>query len=294
MKKILVIADPLGGDQRVIARAVEFARESGAELLIVGFVYEHIANLPVDDIESVEPKVREELLSAHRKQLLKKYREFKGKGASLPHTIEVHWEKRVAEWVIDRAAKDNFDLVIKRVHRSETFTYTPTDWQLLRGCRSSVLLIADKHWKRSKNVLAAVDLGTRGRGKKALNIKVVEEANALAKLLNCKLVVSYALPVSRVLRDLDVIDEKKMRRKAQDRLAKFCESLEERGITIDDQRLVTGPPEKALVNAAARSRAGLLVLGCVGRKRLAGRVIGNTAEQILRLANVDLLAIKPS
>ena len=85
-----------------------------------------------------------------------------------------------------------------------------------------------------------------------------------------------------------------MRRQAQDRLAKFCQTLEKRGITVDEQRLVTGPPEKALVSAAARSRAGLLVLGCVGRKRLAGRVIGNTAEQILRLANVDVMAIKPS
>lgn len=278
----------------MIARAVELARKNRAELLIVGFVYEHVANLPVDDLKSFESKVMDELLSAHRKQLLKKYRELKGKGASLPCSIEVHWEKRVADWVIDRAAKDNFDLVMKRVHRSETLTYTPTDWQLLRGCRSSVFLIADKHWKRSANVLAAVDLGTRGRGKKALNMKVVEEASALAKLFDCKLIVSYALPVSRVLRDLDIIDEKKMRRQAKDRLSKFCQTLEKSGITVDEQRLVTGPPEKALVNAAARSRAGLLILGCVGRKRLAGRVIGNTAEQILRLANVDVMAIKPS
>jgi len=294
VKKFLVVADRLGGDQRVIARAVELARKSQAELLIVGFVYEHVANLPVDDLKRFESKVKDELLSAHRKQLLKKYRELKGKGASPPYSIEVHWEKRVADWVIDRAAKDNFDLVVKRVHRSETLTYTPTDWQLLRGCQSSVLLIADKHWKRSKNVLAAVDLGTRGRGKKALNMKVVEEASALANLLECKLIVSYALPFSRVLRDLDIIDEKKMRRQAKDHLTKFCQTLEKAGITVDEQRLVTGPPEKALVSAAARSRAGLLILGCVGRKRLAGRVIGNTAEQILRLANVDVMAIKPS
>lgn len=294
MKKILVIADRLGGDQRVISRGIELARRTGGELVIVGFIYEHVANLPVEEIEQVEEKIKGELLEAHRKHLLKKYRELKGKGRSLPHSIEVHWEKRVAEWVIDRVKKDGFDVVLKRVHRSDTLTYTPTDWQLLRGCPSSVMLIADKHWKRSRNILAAVDLGTRGRSKKALNMKVIEQASALAALHECKLIVSYALPVSRVLRDLDIIDEKKMRRQAQDRLTKFCDSLEKRGTSVDEHRLVTGPPEKALVNAAARSRAGLLVMGCVGRKRLAGRVIGNTAEQILRLANVDILAIKPS
>jgi universal stress protein E len=292
VKKILIIADQLGGDQRVIARGIELAQKTGAELVIVGFVYEHVANLPIDDLRNFEAKVKGELLEAHRKHLLKKYRELHGKGKSPAHSVEVHWEKRVAEWVIDRVAKDGFDLVMKRVHRSKTLTYTPTDWQLLRGCACSIFLIADKRWKRSNNVLAAVDLGTRGRGKKALNMQVVEEASALAGVLESKLVVSYALPVSRVLRDLDIIDEKKMRRQAQERLSKFCESLEAREIVVDEQRLVTGPPEKALINAAARSRAGLLVVGCVGRKRLAGRVIGNTAEQILRVANVDILAIK--
>jgi universal stress protein E len=294
VKKILVVADRLGGDQRVVARGIELARKTRAELLIVGFVYEHIANLPIDDIENFEAKVRAELLEAHRKQLLKKYRELSGEGRSPAHSVELHWEKRVADWVIDRVAKDGFDLVMKRVHRSETLTYTPTDWQLLRSCPCPVLLVADKLWKRGKNVLAAVDLGTRRRGKKALNTKVAEQASALATALECKLIVSYALPVSRVLRDLGVIDEKKLRRNAQERLTRFCESLEAREIIVDEQRLVTGPPEKALINSAARSRAGLLVLGCVGRKRLAGRVIGNTAEQILHLTNIDVLAIKPS
>jgi universal stress protein E len=294
MDKILVVADPLGSDQEVIARAIGIARKTGAELLIVGFVYEHVANLPGAEDEALEASIRERLLTKHRKGILTKFREAKGRRQAPAHSVEVHWEKRVAEWVIDRAAKDNFDVVMKRVHRSATLTYTPTDWQLLRGCRSSVLLVAEKHWKQSNNVLAAVDLGTRSRSKKALNEKVVAEASALAKLFECKLIVSYALPISRVLRDLDAIDERKLKKQAGKSLDDFCRSLEEHGISVDEQKLVTGKPERALVNAAAKSRAALVVLGCVGRKRLAGRVIGNTAEQILRLSKADVLAVKPS
>ena len=293
MNRILVVADPLGSDQQVIARAVAIARKTGAELLIAGFVYEHIANLPMDAEQDLESNIREKLLAEHRKQILKSFRAAKGRKKSPECSVEIHWEKRVADWVIDRVAKDNIDMVIKRVHRSETLTYTPTDWQLLRSCRSSVLLVAEKHWKHSNNVLAAVDLGTRSRSKKALNLKVVAAASSLAQLFECKLIVSYALPVSRVLRDLDVIDEKELRRQARKRLDDFCRSLEDGDITVDGQSLVTGVPEKALVNAAAKSHAALVVLGCVGRKRLAGRVIGNTAEQILRLSKADVLAIKP-
>ncbi len=294
MDRILVVADPLGGDQEVIARAIGIARKTGAELLIVGFVYEHVANLPVGEGEDIEAKVREKLIEEHRKGILKKFREAKGRGKVPAHSVEVHWEKRVADWVIERATKDKFDVVMKRVHRSATLTYTPTDWQLLRGCRCSVLLVAEKHWKQSNNVLAAVDLGTRSRSKRALNAKVVAEASALARLFECRLIVAYALPISRVLRDLDVLDERKLRKQASERLADFCESLEADGVVVDEQRLVTGAPERALVNAAAKSRAALVVLGTVGRKRLAGRIIGNTAEQILRLSKADVLAVKPS
>jgi universal stress protein E len=199
----------------------------------------------------------------------------------------------VADWLIDHVAKNPVDLVMKGAHRSETIAYTPTDWQLLRRCKSSVMLIAAKRWKKSENVLAAVDLGTRSSSKKKLNNKVVAEASAMAAALGSKLIISYALPISHVLRDLDIIDEYKLKREAQKRLDAYCENLEEEGVPVAANQLVTGAPEKALVNAAAKNRAGLVVLGSVGRKRLAGRVIGNTAEQILRLARADVLAVKP-
>ena len=127
MDKILVVADPLGSDQEVIARAIGIARKTGAELVIVGFVYEHVANLPGAEDEDLEASIREKLLAKHRKGILEKFREAKGRRQAPAHSVEVHWEKRVAEWVIDRAAKDNFDVVMKRVHRSATLTYTPTD-----------------------------------------------------------------------------------------------------------------------------------------------------------------------
>ena len=211
MKRILVVADPIGGDQKVIDRAVELARSLKAELQIAGFVYEHIANLPAGDDAISADKIHEQLLTTHRKEIQKKFREAKAKGRSIPCSVDVHWEKRVADWVIDRCAAERIDLVVKAAHRSETFMYTSTDWQLLRGCRASVMLVAGKRWKRSENVLAAVDLGTKTASKKALNFKVAAEAFALAQSLQTSLIISYALPVSRVLRDLDIIDEKELR-----------------------------------------------------------------------------------
>lgn len=293
MKHFLVIADRPGEEQRIISRALELASLLRAKLTVVGFVYERIASLPAAltpvDRERLQKKLSERHRAEIRRALAAKTAGRPGKAA-----VEVFWEKRVADRVNRLAAERRFDLVMKSAHRSETPTYTPTDWQLLRGCPVPVLLVADRRWRNTKHVLAAVDLGTRVKSKQALNYEIVDQAAALSAALRCQLHVGYAVPFSRVLRDLDVVDVASLRREGERRAEEFRRSLEQRGITIDDFHVVTGQPDKALVSLAAKKRVGLVVLGCVGRTRLAGRVIGNTAEQILRLLKADVLAIKPS
>jgi len=83
------------------------------------------------------------------------------------------------------------------------------------------------------------------------------------------------------------------KREGERRAEKFQAALEARGIPVAAMHVATGVPEKALVNLAAENRVGLVVLGIVGRRKLAGRVVGNTAEQILRLLKADVLALKP-
>jgi universal stress protein E len=207
--------------------------------------------------------------------------------------VESHWEKRVGDWVIRRTREEQYDLVIKTGHRTETFLYTPTDWQLLRGCRAPVLLVAGKRWTKATHVMAAVDLGTRVPNKRLLNYKIVGAADELAKALDCELHVGYAVPFSRVMRDLDLVDKWKLLAEGRRLARSFQASLAERGIDTRAIHVRAGPPEKVLVSMAARHRISLVVLGCIGRKRLAGRVVGNTAEQILRLMKADVLALKP-
>lgn len=292
MKRFLVVADPMGEPQRVIGRAVELAAAMQAELVVVGFVYEHLNNLPLERSEHDNARIREAVIRRRRADLEAKVREAVAKH-EVSVSIEVQWEKRIAEWLIRRVADDGYDLLIKTGHRSETLAYTPTDWQLLRGCTAPVLLVGEKHWRKSRHVLAAVDLGTRVRVKAALNHRVVDQAAALAHAIGAQLRVGYAVPFSRVLRDLDVIDERELKREGLLRAEKFREALARRGIEVEPIHVVIGAPEKALVSLAAKTGAAVVVLGCIGRKKLAGRVIGNTAEKLLRLLKADVLAIKP-
>jgi universal stress protein E len=291
MKHFLAIADRPREDRRIIGRAVELASRVGGKLTVVGFVYEHIGNLPAALSPGDRARLQEKLIERHRAEIRQALaavtagRTFKAAG-------DVFWEKRVADRINRIAAERRCDLV-KSAHRCETLMYTPTDWQLLRGCPAPVLLVADRRWRKSTHVLAAVDLGTSVRSKQALNYEIVEQAAAMSNALSCQLHVGYAVPFSVALRDLDIVNIASLRREGVRRAEQFRRSLSQRGITIDGLHVVTGQPEKALVSLAAKKRVGLVVLGCVGRRRLAGRVIGNTAEQILRLLRADVLAIKP-
>jgi universal stress protein E len=292
MKRFLVVADALGGSQRVVAHAASLAAKMDARLAVVGFVFEHLGNLPGTRSERENARVRQAVIARHAEEL----ESCVARAAAtygVEADVEVHWEKRIAEWLIRHVMATPYDLLIKTGNRSETLAYTPTDWQLLRACRTPLLLVAGKYWRKSRHVLAAVDLGTRVRAKLGLNFRIVEHAAELADAIGVGLQVGYAVPLSRVLRDLDLLDLREAKRDGLRRAEKFRESLARRGIEVEHVDVVTGAPEKALVNLAAKSRAAIVVVGCVGRKKLAGKVLGNTAEKLLRLLKADVLAIKP-
>jgi len=292
MKRFLVVADPMGGPQRTIRRAAQLAAGMNAALVVIGFVFEHLGNLPGGRSEKDNARLRQAVIARHRAELEGRVREAIAE-YKIEARVEVHWQKRVADWLIRHVAATPYDLLIKTGNRSETLAYTPTDWQLLRGCAAPVLLLCDPHWRKSRHVLAAVDLGTRVRAKSALNYRIVAHAAALADAIGAELRVGYAVPFSRVLRDLDVLDEGQIKRDGLRRAENFRKSLARRGVEVEAVQVVIGAPEKALVNLAAKSRAAVVVLGCVGRKRLAGHIIGNTAEKLLHLLKADVLAIKP-
>jgi len=50
--------------------------------------------------------------------------------------------------------------------------------------------------------------------------------------------------------------------------------------------------EKVISSEAAKERAQLLVMGTVGRRGVQARLLGNTAEKVLRYIRTDVLAMK--
>nr|WP_256729740.1 universal stress protein [Pseudoalteromonas sp. Scap03] len=58
--------------------------------------------------------------------------------------------------------------------------------------------------------------------------------------------------------------------------------------------LKRGLPEEVISSLAAKINADLVIIGSVGNIGIKAKLIGNTAEKIMRLFNVDLVILTPN
>ena len=159
---------------------------------------------------------------------------------------------------------------------------------------ATTLIAADRAWHPKRSVVAAVDLGSRSSVKRELNDAVVRTAKDYANALKYPLHVIYVIHVSRVLKDLEVIDVHthvaNVRRRLQPEIADLADR---QGIPVKAIRTRAGEVHRVVPSMAARLQAQLVVMGTVGRRGVTARLIGNTAERVLMRLGADVLALKP-
>jgi len=287
MNPIMIIADIEGRSQVALRRGMQLAGALNAPVEVVGFVYEYISELSA----GVQKQFKEQLLAEKQAWLESEVERQAPPGLKVK--TRVVWEKSIHLWVNKRCDKREYYAVIKTAHRSGNFLYTSTDWHLLRSCPSPVLIEAEKKWNKARPVVAALDLGTRHKSKQRLNEKIMERALEIANATESEVCVVCALTVPTLLKDMDIIDvdEHLMKRKAE--LKPAIEQLCERyGLRRRQVYMKAGSPRKVIPSLANKLKADLLVMGTVGRKGIRGKLMGNTAEQLLQHLRTDVLAIK--
>ncbi len=287
--KLLVIADL---DDKCVAtpRGLELARKLGHSVDVVAFAYASLRRLTGDRAE--QAKLKRQLLDQRELALRERIDSHARPGQDV--SLRVIWMKDIHEWISKRCAGGRYDLVVKTGNRSGTFTYTSTDWHLLRECPAPVLIAAEKKWSRSKPVLATLDLGTRSRTKQDLNDAVLARAKVYADALGVELRIIAAIEIPTLLADLDIVDpDSYAKEQRQAMLPRISGLAEKHGIPEKTFRTKRGPVAKVITSEAARSRAQLVVMGTVGRSGVKAKLLGNTAEAVLQTLNTDVVALKP-
>ncbi len=289
MSIVLIIADRPDERQVAISRGLELAAKMGWGAQVVGFAYENLDELKRAEVDP--QAVKKKLLDKRKAEVQAEVDKHAG---DVRTAVNVVWHKAIHLWVDQQCERKDYSAVIKTGHRTETFLYTSTDWHLLRECPAPVMIAAEKKWRATKPIVAAIDLTTNSRINNQLNDLVIATAKHFADKLETELYLVHALHIPSVLTELDLVDEyshvKKMKADLQPRVLKLAHT---HNLPISAIKLKNGPVDKVLTSESARLKAQLLVMGTVGRKGVKGQLLGNTAEKVLTRLRTDVLAIKP-
>ncbi len=100
-----------------------------------------------------------------------------------------------------------------------------------------------------------------------------------------------AFDVAGALPYLDVSTQKEWEDATKKRLAAAVASAEKRGVPATSEFL-WGRPSDAIIEAAKKTKASMVVLGTHGRNALEKLLIGSTAERVVRLSPVPVLTVR--
>lgn len=188
----------------------------------------------------------------------------------------------------------SIDLVVKTGHRTESVFYTPLDWHLIRELNCPILISSEKKWRGKSVILATLDVEKDEATQNKLNEDVLKWANLWAKETSNTLKTCYTIPVAQVLEDMDIVStDTAIVRKGPEAKEKIKALLDSAGLGESEIHVTAGNPEKEIQSYANKSKADLVVLGSVGRKGIQGKLLGNTAEKVLRHLYTDVLIVRP-
>ncbi len=294
---VLVVLDPTCEEQKALNRAIELAEHTACRLTaflsIYDFSYEMTTMLSGEERESMRDAVlkdRQQWIDALLKEANQKGIECKG---------QVLWHNRPFEAIVQTVTDHGYDLVIKGTHDHDvlkSMIFTPTDWHVLRKCPCPVLLVKDHAWPEQGHVLAAVNAGSEQPHHKALNEKIIRQAQAVAGMLHGHVHLVNAYPGTPIHIAIEIPEfnpaeySESMRHHHQDAVKSLALA---NGITDEYCHVLEGLPEDVIPKVAKEIDAEIVIIGTIGRTGLSAAIIGNTAEHVIDKLDCDILALKP-
>ena len=289
MSTVLIIADRPGEPAVALPRGLALAERMGWDADVVAFCYESLGSIH-DRLKRIE--ARHHVTEQRRAEVAAEIERLKPESVAVALTVA--WDKSLHLWVDTRCARKHYAAVIKKGHRTESFLYTPTDWHLLREAAAPVMIAAEHQWSPTRSIVAAVDLHTRSRVKRALNASIIETAREYAEAGGHPLHLVYAIHVPRILTELGLMDGEAHARKIAEEMHPVTDRLcDEHRIPRENLHIHEGDVEQVIADEAERLHAQLVVMGTVGRHGVGARVLGNHAERVLTRLRTDVLALKP-
>jgi universal stress protein E len=176
-----------------------------------------------------------------------------------------------------------------------------TTMHLMRKCPCPVWVMKPSQHEWYARILAAVDPTPLDEEQCAINIKIMDLATSLARRQQYELLVvhTWTFPSEHSLRSGYLVASSEV-----DRWVSKAQDLHRRRLTelmgpypLHDLKsqvyMLKGEPGNLIPMLAAKMEVELIVMGTLSRTGVAGLLIGNTAERILRQVDCSVLTVKP-
>jgi len=304
-KTLLVIVDPTAERQPALEKAAILAERIGAELTLLGCVYDpYIAGdrfFDGPDLESLRTRLLEERLETLN-TLAGPLR-----NGDLPVTCRVVWDTPLHEAIVRETLKIQPDLVFKDTHHHSALSralFTNTDWHLIRECPAPLWLVKQLPAPDRATVLAAVEPTHEHDEPAALDHKIIGLAQRLSVMFEqgLHLVHTYSVPTAAVVSAYSALPASAAPSYDYESNVEEAKQIHEDAMTeltkdihcpADHIHIRQGSAAALLPVLADEFEAGVVVMGAVARSRLARAIIGSTAERTLDRFSCDIVIVKP-
>ncbi len=207
--------------------------------------------------------------------------------------------------IIRQVLSARHDLVIIGADGSDGLRqalFGSTTMHLMRKCPCPVWVLKPTQTGRFQRILAAVDPDPEYPDHFALDTKIMQLSISLAQQYGAELHIVHAwhYEYESVLRwqetSLSQTDVNRFLREVSNEHRHHLETLLSQydlGELTHKVHLVKGEAGKQIPKLAHRQKIDVLVMGTVCRTGVAGLIMGNTAEDVLRHVNCSVLTVKP-
>jgi nucleotide-binding universal stress UspA family protein len=164
--------------------------------------------------------------------------------------------------------------------------------RLVRHCPAPVWVAHAETPKPPKRILVAIDFSEASH--EALRVAAVIAEKSRAELDVLHVLDDSFLPDATPLgSELAVQPRDELQQSAETKLQEWLHPYESTVRSLVP-RVAWGPAWKTIRKHARRTAADLIVVGSIGRSGITGLLLGNIAEKIVRLADRDVLVVKPA
>ncbi len=290
-KNILVVFSEIVGDDDTLAQATALAKRNNARLTAVEVIND--LDLPSNAIAEKE-KILHRLTTSIQQD-----------GITLD-TVVLRGTPFLE--IIRQVLREKHDLVmITAQSRSvvREFFLDNTAMRLMRKCPCAVWAVNPRGHNNYARVLAAVDPRPDDEEAEKLNIKIMDLAISQASLNNSELHLAHVWKVTgpdletlrsepAVLGSEGTHEEILNRHESMHRkiLERYLGRYDLAGLKFHIH-LPQGDPGVKISQIADEQQIDLIVMGTVVRTGIPGFFIGNTAENIVRMVNCSVMAVKP-